>query len=141
MTAEMRFRAAVADILAKAPSDPEAAAQVLKIAAQCLRAGELMPPDLASFLADAFESAALKPDEHSRAKTLARDLHLIAGGNRRPKASYVKVAQTYERFLLVVNKTVARSKCAEQFEIDERTVQRYLAQYNREASKERNLLA
>jgi hypothetical protein len=133
------------DVLARAPCDPEAAAQVLMIAARYLRAGEPLPDDLAKFLADAFESAGLKPDEHSRAKTLARDLHLIAGGNRRPKASYVEVGKAVEQLVSAgdsVDKAISKytehfnkekSKKTEQ--ISETTVGRHWRKYKNSRQK------
>ena len=69
-----------------APCDPEAAAEVLRLAAPYLRdldtRGEL-PLGLGKYLADAFEVAMAKPVKN-RTTQLSRELHLKAE-NRRPK--------------------------------------------------------
>lgn len=84
-----RFDATVMEALNNSASDPDAAAQVLMLAAEYLRAGELMPMELVEHLANAFESAALKPQK-LRGKQLALELNLTAS-NRRPKGDWYTV--------------------------------------------------
>jgi hypothetical protein len=48
-------------LLSSAGIDPEAAPKLLAIAASYLRRGEALPPEIASYLATAFEKAAKQP--------------------------------------------------------------------------------
>lgn len=79
------------DALAKADSDPEQAAQLLRIAARYLREGKPLPRGLDVYLADAFEAAMHKP-EKDRGKALALELNLSAL-NRRPAAYWLEVGE------------------------------------------------
>lgn len=74
----------VSEAIARAPSDPDAAAQVLLLAEDILRTGKTMPLELARYLADAFGAAMRKPVD-LRAKELAFELNLRAR-NKRPSS-------------------------------------------------------
>lgn len=107
-----------------APSDPDEAANALLLAADYLRRREALPDNLADYLADALESAALKPAAH-RADALARELHLTSG-NRRPAANWLEVGEAVDAVIhsgLSLN--AAKAQIAGDFGIGESTVLRY----------------
>jgi hypothetical protein len=72
----------VSNAIARAASDPEAAARVLLLAEDILRARKPIPYALADYLADAFGAAMRKPEE-KRVEALALELNLRAK-NKRP---------------------------------------------------------
>lgn len=72
----------VSNAIARAASDPEAAARVLLLAEDILRARKPIPYPLADYLADAFGAAMRKPEE-KRVEALALELNLRAK-NKRP---------------------------------------------------------
>lgn len=74
----------VSEEIARAPSDPDAAARVLLLAEDILRTGKTMPLELARYLADAFGAAMRKPVD-LRATELAFELNLNAR-NKRPSS-------------------------------------------------------
>ncbi|MBN9463690.1 MAG: hypothetical protein J0H00_20975 [Burkholderiales bacterium] len=49
------------ELLRRVEADPDAASQLLLLAVEYLRNRQPMPPMLADYIADAFESAAVKP--------------------------------------------------------------------------------
>ncbi len=76
------------DLVNRAPSNPEAAAKALLLAAEYIGRGEQLPCSLADFLADAIQTAILTPERHDpvradRGQALIVALHLKAN-NRRP---------------------------------------------------------
>lgn len=69
-------------LFARKEAEPDTAAQLLMLAAYYLRNRKPMPDMLADYLADAFETAMVKPQEN-RVPQLGRELNLTAL-NRRP---------------------------------------------------------
>lgn len=95
------FDARVVEALALAKSDPNAAAQALLLAAEYLRSGEPMPPDLVDHLAGGIE-ASMGKKEGEREKALLLELNLTAL-NARPKGGYYEVGQVVEASLRAGN--------------------------------------
>lgn len=93
------IEAKIAELLSKVGSDPEAAAELLGIAADFLDARKAMPDALADHLAKAFKYALLAPKPAKRASNLIHGLCLKRekGGLPPidiPKRKIVKVAST-----------------------------------------------
>lgn len=97
------FDARAVDALANAPSDPEAAAQALLLAAEYIRAGAPMPKALVEHLAGAIEASMAKP-KGAREKALLQELKLTAL-NARPKDYYL-VGQLVEDSIRRGNKPI-----------------------------------
>lgn len=95
------FDVRVNDALSMAPSDPNAAAQVLLLAAEYLRAGAPMPQELVEHLAGAIEASMTKV-KGAREKALLEELKLTAR-NARPKGHYYLVGQLVEDSLRAGN--------------------------------------
>lgn len=95
------FDARVAEALAGASSDPEAAAQALLLAAEYLRAGESMPQPLIDHLAGAIEASMAKA-KGAREKALLQELKLTAP-NARAKGNYYLVGQLVEQSMRAGN--------------------------------------
>lgn len=111
------------DAISSAPSDPEAAAAVLLIAVGYLRRGEPLPENLARYLADALESAALKPAPQ-RGRALALELHLEAG-NRRPAGNTLAIGQAFDALMCDgTSQNEVRAQIAADFGISESTAVR-----------------
>jgi hypothetical protein len=109
--------------LALAESDPQQAAQVLRIAASYLKMGELLPSALAYFLGDAFERAMKRPTT-SRGSELLVNLHLMVN-HRRPKANFEWVGVDVEQLLKAnLPKGEAINRVGEIYDIDPSTVKR-----------------
>lgn len=109
--------------LALAASDPQQAAQVLKIAASYLKMGEPLPSALAYFLGDAFERAMKRPTT-SRGFELLLNLHLEVN-HRRPKANFEWVGIDVEQLLEAnIPKVEALLRVGEIYDIDISTVKR-----------------
>ena len=81
-----------------AASDPQQAAQVLRIAARYLKKMEPLPSALAYFLGDALERAMKKPTTRRRGSDLLVNLHLEVT-HRRPKANFEWVGGDVERLV------------------------------------------
>lgn len=80
---QINFDLRVFESLNRAKANPDAAAQVIVLAAEYIRAGKPLPKELAEHIAGAFENAMSAPRE-KRGQVLLRKLHLKPG-NRRPK--------------------------------------------------------
>jgi hypothetical protein len=114
--------------LALAASDPQQAAQVLRIAAQYLKRLEPLPSALAFFLGEAFEMAMKRPTT-SRGSELLVNLHLEVT-HRRRKANFEWVGGDVERLIQAkVTKGKAIIQVGETYEIDESTVKRMHKEY------------
>lgn len=115
--------------ITQAPADPEAAAKVLLLAAERLRAGEPLDRDLTRYLADAFEAAMAQPPR-SRAAELARKLHLTAGHRRPVKADWYEVGQRFDQLRAEGrSKSSAATDCAVEFAISESSAKRHWEKY------------
>ena len=109
-------------------SDPNQAAEVLRIAAKYLRTGERMPYALAYYLADAFERA-MKRVTVDRGPELLMNLHLVVT-HRRTVANFEHVAFDLERLLQSkMSKGEATLRICEKYDISESTVKRMLKKY------------
>jgi hypothetical protein len=109
-------------------SDPQQAAQVLRIAARYLKAREKLPSALALFLGDAFERA-MKKSTLLRGSELLVNLNLVVT-HRRPKANFEYVGIEVERLLQAkVKKGKAIIQACEIYGIDESTVKRMHKKY------------
>ncbi len=76
------------ELLRRVEADPDAAAKLLLLSAEYLRNRQPMPSMLADYIADAFESAAVKPREH-RPKQLTDELRLTANNKRKANADWL----------------------------------------------------
>jgi len=111
-----------------AASDPQQAAQVLRIAAGYLKKLEPLPSALALFLGEAFEMAMKRPTT-SRGSDLLLNLHLKVT-HRRPKANFEWVGGDVERLIQAkVTKGEAIIRVGETYEINESTVKRMHKDY------------
>ena len=109
-------------------SDPNQAAEVLRIAAKYLRSRERMPDALAYYLADAFERA-MKRASVARGAELLINLHLVVT-HRRTVANFEYVGFDFERFLQSkMSKGEAILRTCEKYSISESTVKRMLKKY------------
>jgi len=109
-------------------SDPQQAAEVLRIAAKYLRSGEKLPLALALFLADAFERAMSKASM-VRGSELLINLNLKAM-NKRPAANFEYVgSQLQKRIDSEIPRQRALKEVAEKYNIDKKTVQRMHKKY------------
>ncbi|SDU39205.1 hypothetical protein [Geopseudomonas guangdongensis] len=123
------FDLAAQDAISRAESDPEQAAEALRLVAACLRRGEALPANLAEYLAGAIEASMGKPQAR-RAAALCNELHLTAQ-NRRPAAYWPEVG-AYMTDLIEAG--ASQNAAAVNFRIGEPTAVRYLRQY-REAMR------
>jgi hypothetical protein len=109
-------------------SDPNQAAEVLRIAAKYLKNQDEMPYLLALFLADAIDRAMSKASG-MRASELLINLNLKSR-NRRPASNFEYVGQDLqERLDAKMQKTKASLEVAEKYLIDEKTVKRMHKNY------------
>jgi hypothetical protein len=109
-------------------SDPNQAAEVLRIAASYLKNRTEMPYPLALFLADAIDRAMSKASG-MRASELLNNLHLKSA-NRRPASNFEYVGHDLQQRLdAKMQKTKAVLEVAEKYLIDEKTVRRMYDQY------------
>jgi hypothetical protein len=109
-------------------SDPEQAANVLRIAASYLRRQESLPTALAFFLAEAFEGA-MRHASMVRGTQLLMNLNLVVP-NRRQKANFEYVGMELERLLRAhVPKGKAVLQVAESFGISDASVKRKHTEY------------
>ena len=76
------------ELLRRVEADPDAASELLLLAVGYLRDRRPMPPMLADYIAEAFESAALKPREY-RPKQLTDDLFLTANNKRKASVDWL----------------------------------------------------
>jgi hypothetical protein len=109
-------------------SDPNQAAEVLRIAAKYLRSGERMPYALACFLADAFERA-MKRASVTRGSELLINLRLMVT-HRRKAANFEYVGFDLERLLQSkLPKGEAMLRIGEKYGISVSTVRRMHDKY------------
>lgn len=109
-------------------SDPNQAAEVLRIAAKYLRGRERMPDALANYLADAFERA-MKRSSVVRGSELLINLHLVVT-HRRTVANFEYVGFDLERLLQSkISKGEAILRICEKYNISESTVKRMVKKY------------
>lgn len=95
-----------------APSDPEKAAELLSIAARCIRAGEVLPLGLDRHIAEAFERAAEAPQGEKREQALLHALCLRSRGRRPAPLGIVKLATLLMDDLHAKNRRLSSSDLA-----------------------------
>lgn len=86
------------EAIRRAPSDAATAVEVLSLAAQLMRAREVLPYALLDYLAGAFEAVVAVPEER-KAKELTRRLNLTAVNRRPSSAQWIdayRIMQKYE---------------------------------------------
>ena len=111
-----------------AESDPNQAAEVLRIAATYLKNQEKMPYALAYYLGDAFERA-MKRASTARGSELLINLNLMVT-NRRKSANFEHVGFDLERLLQSkISKGEAILHICEKYNISESTVKRMVKKY------------
>lgn len=116
------------EALELARTNPEQAAQVLRIAATYLAKQEKLPSSLAYFLADAFERS-MKKASMVRGDELLINLYLKAR-NRRESANYEHVGVGFDELLaLDVPRAFAIDQLAKKYGVHERTVEKMIAKY------------
>lgn len=131
----MGFDACADYAINRAESDPEQAAEVLRLVAAYLRRGEALPENLARYLADAIEASMSEPKAR-RAGALCEKLHLKAR-NRRPSAYWEDVGRYVSDWIgFGINPTDAQNRAAVTFDISEKTAGRYYKQYTEAMEKE-----
>ena len=109
-------------------SDPNKAAEVLRIAATYLKNQEEMPYALAYYLGDAFERAMKRPSV-VRGSELLINLHLVVT-HRRTVANFEYVGFDLERLLQSkMSKGEAILRLCEKYNISESTVKRMVKKY------------
>jgi hypothetical protein len=109
-------------------SDPQQAANALRIAASYLKAQQPLPPALASFLGDAFERA-MKKIPMYRGSELLVNLNLEVK-NRRTKANFEHVGIEVEQLVQAkVPKGEAIIRAGETYKLSESSVKRMHKQY------------
>jgi len=109
-------------------SDPNQAAEVLRIAAKYLKSQERMPNALAYYLADAFERA-MRRASVARGSELLINLHLVVT-HRRTVANFENVGFDLEQFIQSkMPKGQAILRICEKYDISESTVKRMLKKY------------
>ena len=81
-----------------AESHPDAARDVLLLAAGYMRRGETLPDNLAEYLCDAIELSMSKDEAGQRARSLTEELHLTAL-NRRPAGYFIDVGEHYQNLM------------------------------------------
>ena len=116
------------DAMALSASDPNKAAEVLRIAAMYLKGREMMPDPLAYFLADAVERA-MKYPSTARGSQLLTNLHLEVH-HRRVSANFEHVGFDLDQLLPTEEpKGKAILEVGEKYGISEPTVKRMYKKY------------
>ncbi len=124
----LRFDPQASEAIARAESDPEQAAVALRIAAGYLRRREVVPDNVADWLADAIVRAMHRPPAH-RARALAVELGLAAL-NRRPAAHWLDVGAFMDNLIDAgANQTTAARDASNEFNVVEATAVTYYKKY------------
>lgn len=76
------------ELLRRVEADPDAASEVLALAAKYLHERRSMPPELADYIADAFMVAAKQPRDR-RVKALSDWLNLTANNRRKVRPDWL----------------------------------------------------
>lgn len=112
------------ELLNRVEANPDAAAEVLLLAAEYMRAGKPLPDDIAEHLAGAFEAAMCKPQK-MRGKALLRELHLTAGNRRPADVDWYALGQRFDDLVAAGNsENAAASQVGVEFGIDDSTAKR-----------------
>lgn len=112
------------DMLKRAEANPDAAAQVLLLAAQYIREGQVVPENIADHLAGAFEAAMQKP-QSQRGKALLQELHITATNHRPADVDWYALGQKFDELVNVgESQNAAASQVAVEFDISESTAKR-----------------
>lgn len=112
------------ELLNRAEANPDAAAEVLLLAAEYIRAGKPLPDDIAEHLAGAFEAAMCKPQK-MRGRALLRELHLTAGNRRPADVDWYALGQRFQELLAKgESENAAATQIGVEFNIDDSTAKR-----------------
>ena len=126
--ANFSFDSIAYEAIKRSKLENQGAVDALRIAAEYLRRREVLPDNLAEWLADAIEASMGKP-EPENGRYLLLELGLTAA-NRRPAADWIDVSTHWDALISDgMSKTQARAATAAAFDIDETTVKRYVTQY------------
>ena len=122
--AKIKFDVEAFEALRRAESDPEQAAEAMRIAARYLRDELPLPMGLREWLADALDDAALKPAAY-RSKALAEALHLKVN-NRRPAGDWLLIGAEFDaRMTSDRSEAAVADEVAGIYQIDPRTAKKY----------------
>jgi hypothetical protein len=131
----LNFSCEVHELQSRAPSDPDAAAELLLLAAKYLRNRTPLTDDLADYLAGAIEASMRKPEPH-RLNALGTELFLTTP-NRRPAADWLEVGRQFDNIVdpfdpsstPAQSQNSAAAQIAADFGISEATAARYWKAY------------
>lgn len=109
-------------------TNPDAAADLLRIAAKYILLNKQMPQELCIFLHDAFVRSMEHP-RPKRGKVLARELKLVRDGRSKKKRTNTDINIGAEVNDLIIKKnykiTEAAAEIAEKYDVDESSARRY----------------
>lgn len=112
------------ELLNRVEANPDAAAEVLLLAAEYMRAGKPLPDDIAEHLAGAFEAAMCKPQK-MRGKALLRELHLTAGNRRPADVDRYALGQRFDNLVAAgKSENAAASQVGVEYRVDDSTAKR-----------------
>jgi hypothetical protein len=112
------------DLLKRAEANPDAAAQVLLLAARYMREGQVVPENITAHLAGAFEAAMQKP-QSQRGKALLLELHITATNQRPADVDWYALGQRFDELVnMGESQNAAASQIAVEFGISESTAKR-----------------
>lgn len=125
----LNFDARAIELLSKSDANPDAAAEVLLLAAEYIRAKEPLPDDLAEHLAGAIEASMVKP-ERLRGKALLRELNLQIGNRRKADVDWYQLGMAFEKLVDAnLKEGPAASQIAVDFNTSESTAKRLWKKY------------
>lgn len=115
------------DLVMRAEANPDAAAEVLLLAAEYMRRGEALPVHVADHLAGAFEAAMRKP-KRNRGQALLLELHITAANRRPTDVDWYELGKRFDELLSEgSSESEAGSQVAVEFKISESTAKRVWA--------------
>ena len=119
------------ELLSRAESHPEAAAEAIRLAAKYIRREQPLPSGLKEWIANALDDAALKPAAY-RAKALTDALCLTAN-NRRPAGNWFDIGHEFDGFMSEGKYTInsVANFIAEKHSIDPSTARRYWRKFEK----------
>lgn len=127
--------ARVTELLDRTEANADAAAQVLLLAAEYMRAGKPLPDDLAEHIAGAFEAAMHKPSK-MRGDALLLELHIKIPHTRPADVSWFEVGQHFDHLCHELGtQTAAATQTAIDFNISESTATRIWRDHYKPARK------
>jgi len=116
----------ISRLIQKAESSATAAAELLLVAANLLRANHPLPASLRKFLADAIESAMAKPVEQ-RVQQLGHELLLLARNRRKQDVPATEVRVELDFSVDAESESVSIDRIAKLFGTSSATIRRRLS--------------